>query len=248
MAQKPEWAVRLSEALKQWCPRNGYLPMNRLAAELDIPPGVWTNISAGASIAENTTIYARLFLLTHLPEADPRTIPPRKQFIPKSRMYIDHVRAWTEEEWQDWLTPQSSAKETTPAPADEESTSPPSPPPTYSPDLTVGGILGQGVDTLLTRIAEQIGSQVASIVSRELTHEEPQTPPPTPREWTVRELLTELYYQLEPYKTRSRADMEKELGKQTLQDIGVLLNLLNILTLSDTKRQEALRLGKEFNA
>lgn len=248
MAQKPEWAVRLSEALKQWCPRNGYLPMNSLAAELNIKPSVWTSISSGSAIVSDPKIYARLFQFTSLPEADPRTIPPREQYIPRSGMRVHNKRAWTEEEWQDWLKSQSSAKETTPAPADEESTSPPSPPPTYSPDLTVGGILGQGVDTLLTRIAEQIGSQVASIVSRELTHEEPQTPPPTPREWTVRELLTELYYQLEPYKTRSRADMEKELGKQTLQDIGVLLNLLNILTLSDTKRQEALRLGKEFNA
>lgn len=104
-AKRDPWAVALSEALRKWCIENGYVPVNRLAHELGIVEHRWQLIIGGKGIAEgggkrgekkDETIYARLYLRTGLPECDPRTIPPRKSYVPKTGSYVDRVRAWTD--------------------------------------------------------------------------------------------------------------------------------------------------------
>lgn len=104
-AKRDPWAVALSEALRKWCRENGYVPVNRLAHELGIVEHRWQLIIGGKGIAEgggkrgekkDETIYARLYLRTGLTQADPRTIPSRKSYVPKTKSHVDRVRAWTD--------------------------------------------------------------------------------------------------------------------------------------------------------
>lgn len=102
--EKPRWAHELAEALRSWCNSSGYIPRTALADELDIPKQQWgTAIITGNSIVQQVEYYACIHLRTDLPQADPRTIPPRTIRIPKTGATMFVQRAWPEEQWQKWL-------------------------------------------------------------------------------------------------------------------------------------------------
>ncbi|GEM_PF-7031588 len=98
-----EWASNLSVKLHEWCENNGYRPYSKLRRELDIVPVTWEHIMRGKSVADDATIYARLYLRTGLSEVDPRTIPPRVTASPRAPgRYYEKVRAWTKEQYENW--------------------------------------------------------------------------------------------------------------------------------------------------
>lgn len=100
--RKQEWAVRLAQALRKWCDEHGYTPRNRLGTQLEIPQALWRHIIAGNTISGDLTVYARIFERTQLPQAHPCSIPPRVVKIP-SGASMKLERAWTEEQWHEWL-------------------------------------------------------------------------------------------------------------------------------------------------
>lgn len=101
---KPEWAVKLSQALHAWGKRSGYPQISKLNTELGLAlsAGRWGSISAGDGVIDQTEAYAKLYLFTELGEADPRTIPPIRKLLPHGGE-TSIKRGWTGEDWQRWL-------------------------------------------------------------------------------------------------------------------------------------------------
>lgn len=92
------WAQSLKETLRVWLAANGYANSMVLARELEVPAKKWSHLIAGNAISR-TEIYAKIFRRTGLPEADPRGIPPQRDGV---------RRAWTPQQYQHWLSKQSS--------------------------------------------------------------------------------------------------------------------------------------------
>lgn len=116
--QGHEWAQLFAISLDEWCKRNGMIPKSILKDQLGIPDTIWKHFSSGGAISDKHW-YALVFQRTNLPEADPRTIPPRLQHIPRTGQKIVKQRAMSEQEWQEWLTKNPSVKvsaEPTPTP------------------------------------------------------------------------------------------------------------------------------------
>lgn len=108
---RPPWAVRFSHAIHVWLRLH-----NMTGIELGLVLGMvlskWSSAYSGISITL-TEYYCRIFCFTGIPEADPRTIPPRRH----GDGYI--IRALTEEEWQAWLS--TNGDQYTYRPPDESS-------------------------------------------------------------------------------------------------------------------------------
>lgn len=96
------WTERLYDAVKIWCSDNGYRYVQDLRDELEIPHNKWDTIRQKAFT--DTEYYARIFQRTGISEADPRKIPERLQFVPRAHKNVVRQRAWTEEQYQEWLS------------------------------------------------------------------------------------------------------------------------------------------------
>jgi hypothetical protein len=163
-----EWAGRLTSALKKWCQDNGYSAFHLLADDLGIntSSSAWRAISSGRNIVEKVdhTLYARIFLWTNLPEADPTTIPDRKY-----RGVAPNVqrRAWTKGRFNKWLESKEASDLNAKRherfkdllPLDMESThgemETTSMPPSDLPP-SVGNFLGIQIDVLINLLANQL--------------------------------------------------------------------------------------------
>jgi hypothetical protein len=100
-----KWAENLAVALSGWWPAHGYESGADLARELDIPNSAWNRISAGQAIVgkADPEAYAKIHVRTGLPQADPRTIPPRLKKVPTKGEPSWKERAWSEGKYIAWL-------------------------------------------------------------------------------------------------------------------------------------------------
>lgn len=100
-----KWANNLAVALSGWWPSHGYESGADLARELDIPDSAWNRISAGQAIVgkADPEAYAKIHVRTGLPQADPRTIPPRLKKVPTKDEPSWIERAWSEGKYIAWL-------------------------------------------------------------------------------------------------------------------------------------------------
>ena len=96
-----EWARLFARSLDEWCKSNGVVPKLILKDQLGIPTSAWERISSGNGITDKVW-YACVYYRTGVPEADPRTIPPRAFAMPNGNI-VTKGRAMTEGEWQEWL-------------------------------------------------------------------------------------------------------------------------------------------------
>lgn len=101
---RPERAVALSQKIREYCQAHNIQVTTRLLAPtgpLQITRTQWDHIMKGDMIYSDATVYAEIFKLTGIAEADPRTIPPDWQ---------EHPRAWTPAQYEQWLNPEESVK------------------------------------------------------------------------------------------------------------------------------------------
>lgn len=94
-----KWATALSESLKAWC-RENERSGEQLRQLIDAPERIWRHILSAESITPRTNIYASVFLLTGIQEADPC-------FVPSSR---SGPRSWTESEYMLWQQSEEAAR------------------------------------------------------------------------------------------------------------------------------------------
>lgn len=99
---RKEWASALSKSLKRWMHSSEFWTTTALAIALDVPHRQMRSILSGKTISRTTEYYARVFIRTGLPEADPRKIPDRLQKMPHSPATLIKV-AWTDEAYVTWL-------------------------------------------------------------------------------------------------------------------------------------------------
>jgi len=107
MKKSKVWAKDLADVLKRWCEVHGYDVQKRLAEELSIPIAAWERIMRGRSVIgkADPQAYAKIYIRTGLPEADPRGIPPRAKKIPvgEGMKSIEVSRAWSGDKYFAWL-------------------------------------------------------------------------------------------------------------------------------------------------
>jgi len=233
-----EWAQLLAISLDDWCKENGMIPKTVLRDELGIKEGVWKHITAGNSIT-NAGIYARIFKRTDLPEADPRTIPPRGIRTPRTGRITHKARAMTEEEWQTWLSdhpPGTSLHET----------KPPTKPPVAegnrmkaSPPTATGGRTREYRRVIQRRFDTMLEQVLSEVIPR---HPDPQD------HGSIDELiwaLKRVFEQLGRMDVSVRTQFADAHGRT----LAVILPYLEAYTLPDEKkREQALSLIFGFNS
>jgi len=164
------WAQELALNLKIWAKKRGVSPFNAIAATLEIPKPAWSRISAGVSIVNDTEIYARIYLHTGLQQADPRTVPPRPYLTPSGRGR--QTRAWTEDEWQDWIKKKSVEPRSRRTESRPKKTRPvpiiPKPRQEVERIVVGAGIFSTALDGLVNSVVENIATSAASRVVREV--------------------------------------------------------------------------------
>lgn len=237
VGEKPEWAVKLAEALGTWCLENGYSVKTMLADELGIPRNKWDPISAGNSIISNIESYAKIFHKTGLAEADPRSIAPRHMYIPKTEQYMDKSRAWTEDEWQSWFSNQSKPSEPQPEPHEPEKLIKAEKPriPERDSFQTVGSLVDQFV-TLL-------GHQVAQVVQKDL--ESVGITMPEGKVEDAGRLMAKLTGKLKDMHAATREERELFIGRYGIQ-LGNLHAVLDPFIRDPEDRERAVELGERF--
>lgn len=140
------WAKALAAALKRWLKENGYKFGSQLANELKIKQTIWKHIQGGGAVS-TPDVYARIFRRTHLAEADPCALPPRRRHVPKQGI-VEETRAWTLAQYRNWLSKQGRAPEGK------------TPPTVAKPAEGPGGVLEQLVSELQqTRRAVELLTQ-----------------------------------------------------------------------------------------
>lgn len=256
MAKKPKWAVQLAGSLKRWSEENGYQYLNSLAEELQILPTTWKHMAAGDMIANDVTIYARIYLRTGLPEADPRSIPPRLNFDVKEKKYSEIPRAWSEEQYQIWLSGQGkretggkenptlqtvSEKSVTKRPKTQGST----PKPMIAVEPKVELTPGRMVDNLIEALGREIGRSVAEELKGILLPRQPETGV----SGGITSQADALLKGLNLYLNGTPADRDQLTAKHG-KVLGPLYVALKLLVLSGGEREKAIeeqkRLGGIF--
>jgi hypothetical protein len=94
MVERDPWAVDFAQAIHEWLEENEMSGME-LAVRLDIPVHTWSHAAVANTITQ-AEYYARIYCFTGCPEADPRTLPPRKLRAGSL------PRAMSETDWQEW--------------------------------------------------------------------------------------------------------------------------------------------------
>lgn len=102
------WAIDLSRALYKWFPTSKYSTIIQMGQALGVSQDTIRHIFAGNIIAKNAEIYARIFVESGIPEADPCRIPPLAKRLPNGAKTILR-RAWTEEEYLTWLNKEAGS-------------------------------------------------------------------------------------------------------------------------------------------
>jgi len=92
-----QWAENFAEAMKDWCDNNGYKTRTLFARQIGLSASAWGGLLSGTHYT-NPEVYAKIYLITGLKEADPTTLPPRRMYIPGKKVYEYIPRAWTTEE------------------------------------------------------------------------------------------------------------------------------------------------------
>lgn len=259
---KPLWAKSLAEALGIWCSENGYLRKIDFAEELKIPPNVWKHISAGDGITGDSdpTVYARLFLKTALPQADPRLIPAKKIFMPKSGQYGEIVRAWTDESYKNWLLT-SEAQAIQANLSKRESllniqTSPALQQGMLTMEEILLGLIMRGVNEANLEILKLLEASQESLAKIETGIRLLQVSTPLSKksvfstkggfpdsseiDWLVAQLLDKLHLAL----SGTSEDRDK-MGNLYGKSVGKLLKLINALTYTGDERERAVS-GQRF--
>lgn len=223
------WPHSLSVALKKWCDDNDYANRTNLARDLKIKETSWHHIIRGDMIATDIEIYARIFVKTNLPEADPRTLPPIYRFG------IEKPRAWSEAEFSRWLAAKAPTKSS--KPVKRPSSSSPS-----MVGLTVGALLGGRVEEIVNALAAQLGDQVADVVVARLALET-KLQADTQQQGDIGTFAKALLREFKRYMRGSSADRDalmKAHGR-ILQD---LYSDLRKLTAPAAQREEAIDMQK----
>lgn len=241
--QKPEWAVTLAEILDLWCHENGYSVKTMLADELGIPRNIWNRISTGGMIASDIEAYAKIYQRTGLEESDPKSIPPRRIFIPKTGSYAESLRAWSDEEWQAWLSNQSKPSEPRSA-VGQNSSSPPMVPDEKvvkpeRPRMSQGSFptVGNLIDQLIT----SLGHQVAQVIREDLG----SGGIPPNREEDIGRLMVKLTGKLKEMHAATREERDLFIGRYGIQ-IGSLHANLDPFIRNPEDRERAIKLGERF--
>lgn len=241
---KPEWAVNLSKALDTWCLENGYRVKTMLADELEIPRKEWDPISAGDSIVSNVESYAKIFQKTGLAEADPRSIAPRHMYIPKTGQYMDKSRAWTEEEWQTWLSNQSKPSEPRPV-VGQNSSSTPTVPESQKvinaerPKTPEGAFPTAG--NIVDQLVNALGHQIAQVIREDLW----SMGATGSREEDAGRLMVKLTGKLKDMHAATREERELFIGRYGIQ-LGNLHAVLDPFIRDPDDRERAVELGERF--
>lgn len=104
--QERLWKERLAIALERWRINAGFIYKQDAAAELGISPEDYGWIVNATQIVEHDdcVVYAQIFAVTELSEADPRGIPPRVRRIPSSDEPVLQSRAWTDSQYETWFS------------------------------------------------------------------------------------------------------------------------------------------------
>lgn len=241
---KPEWAIKLAEALHTWCLENGYSVKTMLADELEIPRNEWDPISAGDSIVSNVESYAKVFQKTGLEEADPRIIAPRHRYIPKTRKYMDKSRAWTEEEWQTWLLNQSEPSEPQPVLGQDSSSTPTAPESqrvikAERPRMPEGAFPTAG--NIVDQLVNALGHQMAQVIREDLG----STGATGSREEDAGRLMVKLTGKLKDMHAATREERELFIGRYGIQ-LGNLHAVLDPFIRDPDDRERAVELGERF--
>jgi len=239
-AEKSEWAVRLAQALSDWCLANRYVPKNTLSKELGIEQE-WVHISSGAAIVGNVEAYALLYLKTGLREADPRTLPSRVVFKPRTKQYGSLARAWTEEDFAKWLRKKSQ----------QEIPTPPSSATTAKEgrtDVTVNAS-GSAFDQAMEAIADAIATRVARLIQDKLETIATAANQQLPREGrhshnpkALTQKLTNTLRRLAESTPEERDAFVEEYGMA----LGELAPLLEAMTLAPQERERKLETMRRF--
>ena len=246
--KKPEWALNLSTALKQWIPEQGYRASTELADKLNIPRGLWSDIYQGYSIAENRrgerfdrrTYYASIHLWTGLQEADPRTIPDRLIRIPNGG-FANRKRSFSEDEYQQWLKSPNGQELLTKRNArfTREAIMESPIPQQAEPSATAGSLIGLFVDNLLNqqlKLGEQITrleSVIAGLVQSRVS-----------RANDIGQLASQLTGLLEQYR-RGTNDERDNLMRVHGEKLMPLDMIVHTLTRRRREREELLVLTEE---
>lgn len=216
-SESRKWASNLARALRQWCDENGFTPRVKLADQLRIERSIWARIITGRSIAEDSDIYARIYLFTNLPHSDPTKIPPLVRNT--LGVYSEEKRAWDEKRFSAWLRKHSTdgSSHTTQDNANfvarQESRL------AVQPIDILNLSLGQLIDMIAVRISQQQGS----VVQHETT--------------TVHELIVKLLEALQPVISGSSEDRDV-FEKENRPELGQLAILLDILTQQPPSKRE----------
>lgn len=233
------WTRKLSEALRNWCDRNGYRTRNVLAQELSIRRSIWESIIIGKSVASDVEIYARIFLKTGLPEANPTTVPDHSKVLPRDGRRIFIHRAWTQEQFENWKKRQSRASQPLVAAVaagsqrEEKKEVLPSALPPSSP-TTAGGIL----DAFIERFADQVSQRVAERLGERSTIQQPLE---------LRFLAVQLANHLKSY-LNAGPEQRDELIRKYQTELREVWTALHPLMLPPDQREQSIRMTREVGS
>lgn len=248
--RKPDtFATALSDSLKQWVQENGIKYGTNLGDELNVKRTVWGSLYHGMAVASNTEIYAKLFLRTRLPEADPRKIPDRQLFTPKGKA-ISLPRNWSETEWLRFLVDQHINPSTLPAymqpkgQIDEiqvvrKETKPTSP--RSSEQASLPPTLGAFVDEFVSKLAAQISAQI-QLPGSIATASSPQFS----AGGDISDVLKQFESILQKLWDSSPDDRDNFFDQYGVY-LGNIRFLLEPLTLPSDKREASIKGTKEMN-
>lgn len=199
-----QWGLDRREDLRGWAISNNFRTINEIAKKLNLSTNIWHSLMQGVVlIPSNRWVYADLMLFTGLSSLDPSTIPDRKHAVPTNSKVFKSREAWTEDDWNRWLTTQPLEKQqrseelrgkpATAAPVLKppvrlnqfaEIVDEPSKPieePT-TPGTIAGNWLAQFVDTTVEAIAQKAGRVSAEVVLALLEKKAQITTPSTATE------------------------------------------------------------------
>lgn len=232
---KHPWAVDLASALKRWLKENGYQHGTELADELGIPRSAWSSISSAQAISQRVEYYARLYLKTGLEQANPTSIPPRRRIVPKTGALNKVGRAWSEEQYREWMAKQEKEEQTPVVPSFGGVWHNQSPAPV--PGSTVGSVLGGFIDSLVEQIVENLAAQLSEHLSGNLS--------PSLTSLPTGQLIEELYIRLLALVNIESAEEREEALAAILSDIVRVREAAIVLTLPPDERELAITDKKE---
>lgn len=101
-SNEPSWAEKLANAIKPWCDNNGYPVRTQFSNKMGFKVHQWASILGGRTYQDDVSVYAKIYVVTDLEEANPTTIPPKIGTVPRTGVHYPVKRKWEPEELEAW--------------------------------------------------------------------------------------------------------------------------------------------------